>query len=554
MEVLVQTERRYRLDTRPIDPVLAASLVLPVVAIALLRHPLAYTSLLAPVIVAIWRILLPVARRQAAMREVDVDYVFMLAHMYAVSTGRPDRRKLFELNTILGGYGEYQAILRRIAVLAVEWSYGFVRATRLIANRVRNDVFRVFLIRMSEVFRTGDDITRFLRVELGTAVRQFMSSYARVIDFMRIFLGLYTTLMSASAFIMLTFTVLAVFIGGDSQMFIVSMFALLATLILLALITKMVIVSDPIVYRDNGISNPRLEKLKKSTRLGLGFSIASAAIVYFIARDPSFTLLAATMPMILPGLQAVRIERIVRRVNMFYQVFIRSFGLTFSTVPNYSIALSSILAADYGELTPLIQRLHARISNGVDPHIAFRYFTAESMSMDIMRGTNIVVDTVDNSGDTAETGLMLSDLLIRLSNIRVDRERLARTFEAVTYLMQGLVAAILSAVINILSIFSQYYRQLAVVAETAPEALQYLPFAITIPDIDKVMGVMTLFLSVLVVVNAIVIAHVRGSLRETAFLHMAILALVTVGGMKAIEIISRTFVLPIAFPELGGAP
>ena len=533
---------------RLLDPVFLVSLVVPVAAIVLVGSPAAYVTVVVPVLTGMWRILLPIARQQARRDQMDIDLLFLLAHMYAVSTGRPARRRLFELNTLVGGYGEYQRVLRKIAVLAVEWGYGFVRATRLLASQVKNDAFRGFLIRASEVLRTGDDVVRFLRVELETAIRQFMSSYMRAIDLMRIFLGLYTTLMSASAFVILTFTILAVFVSGNSFIFVISIIALTATLAVFAFIARMIAPRDPIIYRSKEVFNPMLVRLARITKLAFIASLALGLITYLMTHDPMYTILAFALPSLAPGIVAMRVEGFVKRINMFYQVFVRSFGLTFSVIPNYANALASVLSADYGVLTPYLRRLHARITNGVDPHVAFRYFVLETMSTNVLRGTNIMVDSIDAGGDAAETGLMLSSLFIRLGDLRIDRDRVARTFEAVVYLMQGLVSAISSAVVNILLLFMEYYRQLTGISQAVPEVAQYFPFTITIPNMTLVSWAIAIFLAVLILINAVIIANVRGSMIEVALFHIAVLAIVTVAGVKAMEVISRMLVMPVLIP------
>jgi len=220
-------------------------------------------------------------------------------------------------------------------------------------------------------------------------------------------------------------------------------------------------------------------------------------------------------------------------------------------MPNYAAALSSILAADYGPLTPYIRRLHSRITNGVNPHVAFRYFILETSSMDVLRGTNMIVDTVDAGGDLAETGLVLSNTFMRLADLRRDRERVAATFETVVYLMQGLVAAIASAVVNILKIFSNFYSSLTAMTATMPGAVStYLPVTIALPPVATLAWTVAIFLASLIAINSVLIAYVRGSVFEVSLFHAALLALITIVAVKAIELVSRMLFLPTLIPPV----
>lgn len=530
------------------DPVLIGSLAVPVVAYFTRGLPVALMLSLVPLAVGLWRALLPAMRRASVEQEMTLELFYLLIHMYSVSTGRPGRRRLFELNTLLGGYGAYQTLLRRIAVIAVDWGYGFVRAIRIVAREVRNEFFRGFLIRFGEVLRTGEDVTRFLRVELATATRQFLSSYSRSIDLLRIFLGLYSTLMSASAFVLLTFTLLALFMGRDVRIFIVSLVMILAVLASFVFVAKVIAPRDPLIYRSKEVTNPAFARLGRAVTIALIVSLALGMATHYLTRDPLVTIPSLAIPALVPGIMALRIESYIKRLNAFYQVFVRSFGLTFSIIPNYAAALESILVADYGPLTEYIRRLHARITNGVDPRIAFRYFIAETGSMDVLNASNIVVDAIDAGGDLAEVGMVLSNTLIRLNDIRRDRERLSRTFEVVVYLMQGLVAAIAAAIVNIVIAFSRFYSEMAAIVQTAPAATTYIPIMPVLPSPSILGWTIAGFLGSLIIINSLIIAFVRGSIFEISVLHAAILAIITTVAVKLMNVLASTLIIPMVLP------
>ena len=534
------------------DPILLSSFTVPVVAYLVKGIPGLFLGTLVPMAVLFWRVVLPAVRKLSAEKEMSIELLYLLMHMYTVSTGKPERRRLFELNTLVGGYGEYQRLLRRIAVIAVDWGYGFVRAIRIAAREVRNEFFRGFLIRLGEVLRTGEDVTRFLRVELATAMRQYISSYSRSIDLLRIFLGLYATLMSASAFIILTFTLLALFIGKDVRIFIVSLILIVITLASFALVAKAIAPRDPLIYRPKKPTNPLIRRLGRITLLSFALVPIAGMASYVLTHDPLITISALAVPAIIPGIVAMRIESFIKKLNSFFQVFVRSFGLTFSVIPNYAAALESILVADYGPLTEYIRRLYARITNGIDPHIAFRYFIEETGSMDVLNGSNIIVDTIDAGGDLADTGMVLSNTLIRLNDARRDRERLSRTFEVVVYLMQGLVSAIAAAIVNIILAFSRFYSQLSGLA--AGQAMSYLPIAPVLPPPSILGWTIAIFLGSLILINSVIIAYVRGSVFEISMLHAAVLAIITAVSVKVMQIISHAMILPMLIPPASPSP
>ncbi len=529
------------------DPLLLGSTIGVLAAVIMFRSLATLVLIALPVAVFLFRVLLPHLRELGLIEAIDLDLLFLVTHMWAVSTGRPPRRRLFELGVIVKGYGVYQRILRRIAVLAVDWAYGFTRATRIVANEVRNRYLREFLYRLSEVFRTGEDVSRFLRVEFSTLMRQFIAGYGRAIDLMRVYLGVYTALMSSIAFVVLVVILLALFLGGGTNLIITSTISMLALAGFFAPLAKVLAPEDPLVYTAREALNPWLKRVSRTAYIGAGLAIATGLGVLLLTHDPLLSLAGLAIPLLYPGVTARRFQGFIRRLNSFYQIFVRSFGLTFSLIPNYAKALESILAAEYGVLTPFIRRLYARISNGIDPHVALRNFALETSSMDVVRTVNILADTVDAGGDMAEVGLVLSDLLIRLGDLRIDRSRVARTFEAVVYMMQGLLAAITAAMINVLVIFAHYYQRfLALKLPGGVTAGFVLP--ITMPSLPLVSAAMAIFLAGLIVINSLVITYASGDIPECSLFHIALLSLVTVAGAKLMAYVSKILVLPLVIP------
>ncbi len=529
------------------DPLVVGSALGVLGVFMWLRIPSLVLLFTVPISLSLFRAVLPYLKEQGFVEAVDLDLLFLSAHMWAVSTGKPPRRRLFELGVIVKGYGYYQHVLRRIAVLASEWAYGFARATRIVASEVRNKYLRDFLYRLSEVFRTGEDVSRFLRVEFSTLINQFVASYNRAIDLMRVYLGLYTALISSLAFVVIVLMLLALFLGGGTSIVITSIIAIVALVSFLAPLAKVLSPEDPLVYTSETL-NPRLRRLSRVVYIGVALAAVSCLAVLLFTHDPLLALAGLALPLIYPGVSARRFQNYMRRLASFYQVFLRSFGLTFSLMPNYAKALESILRAEYDVLTSYIRRLHARISNGIDPHVALRNFALETSSMDIVRTVNIVSDTIDAGGDIAEVGLALSDLLIKFGDLRVYRNRVARTFEAVVYMMQGLLSAIVASIVEILVMFAEYYRRLSAI--TLPGGISAsLVIPITIPNLDVISVSMAFFLSFMMLINSLTITFASGDIIETSLFHVSMLSLVTVVGAKSMSYLAHALVLPLLIPS-----
>ena len=526
------------------DPYFLALLALVAAVIAYLGELVYAPLLLIPLAVGLVRIVLPALRGRLGVAVVDLDLLFLLLHMFAVSTGKPPRKRLFQPNCIVGGYGDYGKALSRIASLAVDWGYGFVAATRYVAREVKNRAFSDFLLRFSEVLRTGEDPTLFLETEFAALRRNYQSQYYRAMDVLRIVLGLHTTVMSAAAFVLTVMSVLLMLTGGDINIYFVTF---VSSITLVAMFTAVIYVAVPKEWITPR-AKPKPAHVYRKYNVALAVSVPLAAVLGYLAYGrlggAEWSLMAVGGALLLPGLVARGIESRVRKLESFYTIFIRSLGMTYAIIPNYAKAFSSLLMSDFGPLMKPLARAYSRVSNGIDPRIAWRYFIYDTWSDLIARSTNIFADTVDAGGNTRVVGTALSDLITRINDLRSLRERTARTFEVTTYIMQALVSAIAIAVIEIIRLFSDYIKVLATGLEVV-ELYGLLMLVLPPETIALMTNLAVAFLAFLTVANAITIKVAYGGIPETLWQQISLLLVVTSGAVVGIR-----FMIGVIFREI----
>jgi len=526
------------------DPYFIVTLAVTAAIVAYFREATYIPLFLIPIAVGLVRMGIPLLRSRLRVSAVDLDLLFLLLHMHSISTGKPPRKRLFQLNCIVGDYGDYTRALNRIASLAVDWGYGFVATTRYVAREVRNRALSDFLLRFSEVLRTGEDPTVFLETEFAATRRNYQSQYYRAVDVLRIVLGLHTTIMSAAAFILTVMSVLLMFTGGDVSVYFLTF---VSSLTLVAMFTAVIYVTVPKEWITPR-ARPKPAQIYRSYNIALAVSLPLAAVLGYLAYrelgSAELSLLAVSGILLVPGLAARSIESRVKKLESFYAIFVRSLGMTYATIPNYQKAFSSLLMSDFGPLMRPLSRAYSRVSNGIDPKLAWRYFIYDTWSDLIARSTNVFADTVDVGGNTRLVGALLSDLITRINDLRGLRERTARTFEATTYIMQALVSAIAIAIINIIKLFSDYVRILMTGLETAE--LYGLPILTLSPEAIAFMTNLTIvFLASLTLMNAIAIKVAYGGVPEAFWQQTSILLIVTSGA-----IIGMRFMMEIFFREL----
>ncbi|MCX8188786.1 MAG: hypothetical protein N3F64_03675 [Nitrososphaeria archaeon] len=479
---------------------------------------------------------------------IDESLLFTIIQMYAVSTGKPSRNRILEIKTLVGDYGEFQSILSKFSTLSTNWGYGLVRAIQLLAKNVKNTIFRNFLLRLSEVLRVGEDPENYLELEARMHSRLYEYNYSRSLDFARVLLGLYSSVMSASAFIIITLALLSMFMGGDTILLIVSIIGSVSITIFFGIFIILIMPKDwTILY---GAIKPYYRKKYFLITLT---AVTASLIIFFITQNflgfaQSYGLLFATLPLFIPGIYALIIEDRIKKVSNVIPVFARSFGMTYSVLQNQQKAIESTLQGELGPLRRFIENLRARLSTGIDPKIGWRHACLDTCNKDFIHLTNILNDTMDVNGNTATVGIFLSDYFTVLNNMRVSRLGIARTFESTIYMLHALLVAISSALMTILNIFSEYYKTMMEMMETSAETFSMITeFPIRFFEIDVNLVANLLFTSIIVlaIMNAIVLKIVFGGLVETFWTHVATLFTLTSIAWVVMEILSRQLVIPV---------
>jgi len=513
------------------NPAFWMSISLVVVA-SILPPPYNILSLtLSPLPILMWYII-TLLRRRGITVLIDRDMLYLITHMYSVSTGRPPHERLFKLNNISGkGYGRYSSVLDRIANLAKRWGYGFVIATRIQAGKVANPVFRDFLIRLSEAINVGEDLEKFLLMEQQTMVVSYEADYARVLEATRILLGVYSASISSTLFVNINLILMSILFFGSTTTMLVSFMGTCVVLAALVYLIRKTLPKQDIVH-DMKVNMPEKRLYLYTLLASVVASGIAGVIIINTYRDPSYLLISFGAFMFLPGIIGRNIESKVKNIESFFTVFIRSLGLTFTTLRNYAQSLRSILRTDFGELTRHLQRLYSRLKNGVDVNIAMHLFIGETGSETVRRGMDIFYDAVEAGGDPSRVGEVISITTQRLINLRKQREQIAGAFQGVIYVLHLLTVVLAELVFALIVIFQQLIQ-----------AMGSMPVGIlptTFIDINVVTMLKVVLVFVITILNSLAIQFAKGGFTGSALMHASLLSILSGATMIVASMLTQT--------------
>uniref|UniRef100_A0A7C4BB91 Uncharacterized protein n=1 Tax=Ignisphaera aggregans TaxID=334771 RepID=A0A7C4BB91_9CREN len=485
--------------------------------------------IIAPLPVVVWYVI-EVLRRKGITAVIDEDLLYLCTHMYAVSTGKPPHERIFSLSGVSGlGYGFYSEFLNRLASVAKRWGYGFVVATRIQAKRVTNTLFRDFLNRLAEAINVGEDLETFLHMEQNTMLTTYEADYARILESLKLLLGIYTASISSAIFIDVNVVLISFFLGSI-QVILVSFIATVIALALLVLLIKKSLPKQNLVH-DLKINMP--ERRLYNYALVVSVLLAGVTGLWALVRfgEPAYFLVTFGMFLFIPGLIGRRIENKVKNVENFFIVFIRSLGLTFSTLRNYAQSIRSLLVTDLGLLTRHLKRLYSRLRNGIDTRIAMLYFVGESGSETVRRGMDIFYDAIEAGGDPVKVGECLSTTIQRVINLRKQREQVARAFQGVVYILTILIVALAEFVFTLVILLQQVF------ATAGGAQIQILPFVYIEPVIITSLKIGLVF--TVTILNAFALQFARGGFTGSAWLHAAILLVLSGGTIIVSSMFSK---------------
>ncbi|MEM0506701.1 MAG: type II secretion system F family protein [Thermosphaera sp.] len=486
---------------------------------------------------------------------VSDDLIFILVHMRCLVTGNPP------LTTLFGRIGEasfyrkkYTDMFQKLRGLIRNWGYSAPEALKLVSREASSKVDEMFLQRLSAIVATGGDVKEYLRIEYNTLFSEYVSSYTRMIDTLKVVLGVYTTLLGALTFMLANLMLLGMIFGNVTELITTGVIGVGFALISMALLLH-VFVRRPIFE-----SKPRHKNkiVIMISTLGLtGLLIFAIISVYLVISMNIFNMEYVALSLLLTGLSLLPAAILVKihegriaEYDMFFPAFIRSYGEHMAVLPNMIDSLKPLLIAELGKLRTLLRGVYARLLNRVDPRIAWGFFAEESSSELVNRGTRIFVDTVEVGGDLGEAGALISDHANELFRLRANYVQVFKTFEVTLYLMHLIVIILLIFIGNFINLFTEIIASFA--GSIPYEYSGILSFFNVSPqDVSLLTNLMLLMITI---ANTLAVYSVNPGSRYAIYYYLCVMLLITGGAVYAGSIVINGLISGLLGPmEFGGA-
>jgi flagellar protein FlaJ len=446
--------------------------------------------------------------------KISKQLLYFVALLYSVSTGQVSAVDLFN-SVRSSNYGHYSKTINSIYALAISWKYNLAYACEAIAERVQNKdtAFSQLLIKFSQIIRLGENLSQFLKQELEITRQQYIADYEKQLENIKLFTGLYSTMMSTSIFMIAASIIMGTFSGSaDNNMLIVSIAAAPAGLGAFVYLMYKGFPKDGIVTNESNIT----KRYRSIVYPCISSSIAIAlALIISNLIAPLLAISIASIPLILLGYYARKIENKVFVLNYWYPAFVRYFGEIYSTIGSLRNTLKTSLKSDFGPLNKYLRALLNRIENKVSHEDALEQLSDETGNV-MINNVNIILEkSLHKGANMSIVGYVLADIMTTLNELYNRRLQIAKVFDLTLLLLHVLSLATLSLMGTLTQIFSKLF---------ASEEIQSI-MPLTVIDSALLQNILPIIVILISIINAFASKITRGGYYHTIWLSLGMFIL-----------------------------
>lgn len=452
----------------------------------------------------------------------DLDFIFMLAHAYSVSTSGTSNLNVVSSVADVESYSKIAKYMKRVANLARNFGYDLARSLYIVSSEVSKlKYLRDFMERYAASIRVGESAERFIEVELRNYMNVYEYSYQRVMDSVSVLLNAYTAVLTSAIFVVANLLVLSLMFGGDLNIVLISLVGVFAATAMI-LVPIWVVTPKDIVVVEGGLRKEvlRIPNLALLSSCVVCFIVVLLLLTSYISFSLYEALALLGFLFFVPGYMYVRIEKFVKDVDKDLAVFVRMYGNNLSIVPSPLKALDPLLSVLFGKVAKALRRLHILLSNHMSFSVSLKEFVLCTRSELARRISRVLEDTLKFGGDPSKTGFSLSEVSLMIGRLRLRRYQVHKTFETSTYAIYLTNVLLITFITSLMKIFASVLSQIQTI----------MPFY---PLSETLINSINLFVIIAItLMNTVALTITNGGLKHTATYYLAILLML--GGLGGI--------------------
>lgn len=452
------------------------------------------------------------------------DIFYQLTYMSATAAAGISRDRVFALARQLPvSTAQY---FSEINDLAENMRYSYPNACRMVGERVKSEVVRAFLLRLSDALRSGEPLAAFLAQESQVQGENYSNEYERNLESLKKWNDGYTSItVSVALIVIVNIVSTMIYDLGTTTMIGMAVIAAMAGFIVAW-----------ILYRaaPQETKHGPLAEGDKEQRLSLKLLriLAPVAGVTSLALVPlgvswGWIMIVASFLLAPIGIVSSLADRKITKKDKEISAFFRSLGGTAtSRGTTLTDALTNIELSSFPTLEPDIRRLSLRLNAIGNPDLCWRMFRIETGSKLINQTTDVFYEAIRLGGDPERSGILSSLFSMRTAMLRAKREGVAATFTWLLIVMHAVLVALMVFLLEIIHQFALLLEEAMGPSEQGGVAMQSLTmnmFTFGTPQIQFLEQITIGIVLALAFTNAFAAVASEGSLLLKIFFYLSIL-------------------------------
>lgn len=387
--------------------------------------------------------------------EIFVHFTLLL---YCVSTGQLQPKNIFKIGS-QSEHGIYSKKFEQITDAGINYNYGLAKASEFIKETLeKSEVeFNRFLVRLSQLINLGEELSEHLFTEVNLILQNYVAEYHRKMESIKLFMGMFNSIMSISAFMVGATSILNMMSGSSTgNVFVTTLTVSMLALAVYVVMMYMLFPRGKIVNQNSD----DVKKIMKLTYVAIIIGIVLGIVGLLVEEIPLVIAIGiAGVPFIIPGYLARKLENKVKLLDQWYPIFVKDFGNVYNTVGTVNRSLNTLMRSDFSLITPHLKRMYNRSNNRTSISLMLELFADESNSFMIKSGNQILKHSLVSGANMSSVGQTVHNIFAKIIELRKIRDQTSKSFFSMIVIMHILSLFIFALIIKISTIFTNVFEK-----------------------------------------------------------------------------------------------
>jgi archaeal flagellar protein FlaJ len=499
-------------------------------------------------------------------KKMGSDLLFMTTYMASLALANATRPEIFSnaserTEYISSGY------IARVNTYVKKWNYSYAESLSFIADRTKNEMLQMMLLRYSNAINSNVPDEEFLNNEIYTIRSAYRSQYEQGFEMLKKWGDAYIAMLLAGTVIAVTIMIsVAIYspegVEGTLNMSYAIILAICASGV--ALMYQ----SVPYDQKTHGLaerSSKEQNTIHAMERIIVPVTVLIALVLWVLGAPMGliFVLFGAFMaPLGIIGF--IDDHNITLRDNDF-ATFIKSLGAVMGGKATTAVfALGAIDHKSFMALEPLINSVYSKMNLGLDGRQIWDRFTGESGSDLINKYLNIYLDTIRLGGPPEPIGKIVGSSILEQVLLREKKDMLSKSFILMLVpmhvVMVGIFIALFRIMVTLTSSVATMMKHFQSTASSGAQAANVsmgsaisgsLNMFTNFPE-NVMFTYVVITLTIITAANILVAKIVGGGDRYMYYFYIALFCILTGLVLLVVPMVVNVFFSPEALTNMAG--